>query len=291
MVTHPFNPRSLPIVGGQIAKIGQVYDTLASPCDVSTDIWIKAAFHATPYLLLSLTLPECFALELPRGGKRHKRLKRFRFRFSQILQPTLVIRGLPSYARFAWGTLERAGWIILVVDATTDFAVNWTSMAYQWSECDTPSNPWASAGNGFAWWEAGPQKQMLFDSLNGNGSGLFASANGITASPGINCSVAVAGKAIQGPGSKPLAIQWEVRDFGTGEAIMGGRNERDDNGDVGFGDFNRDWPFLAPGRQYRLYLTVQAETSHVQIVQTKMEAFGRETKGLIPAMPDCNPFN
>lgn len=292
MPTAPtFNPRSIPIFGEQISKIGQVYDILASPCDVSTSIWIKAAFHATPYLLLALTTPECLDIDLHRGGRRHKRLRRFRFRWTQILQPTLVIRGAPTVVRFLFNAYERTAWYLLVVDASLDFVVNWTSMAYQWSECDTPNNGYGICANNLAYVEANTEFQMQWDTLNSNDNGIHVNLNGIRVDPGTNASVGVSGKVLPSPWGAPVSVEWKLRNFNTGAVAMEGRADPDQNGEISFGDFFRDWPFNAPGMDYRLYVRVTSTGSTVILTQVVMEAFGRATKGLIPSMPDCNPFD
>lgn len=289
--TPTFNPRSIPIFGEQISKIGQVYDVLSSPCDIDTSIWIKAAFHATPYLLLSLTTPECLDIDLDRGGRRHKRLRRFRFRWTQILQPTLVIRGAPTVVRFLFNAYERTAWYLLVVDASLDFLVNWTSMAYQWSECDTPNNPYGICANGLAYIPANQEVQLTFDTLNSNDNGIHVNLHGIRVDPGINASIAVCGQAIPSPWGEPISVEWKIRNFLTGVEVMGGRRDRGPNGKVEFGDFFRDWPFNAPGAEYRLYVRVTSPGTTVALTGVQFEAFGRATKGLIPAMPDCNPFD
>ena len=128
--------RRIPIVGDDIYQVGQVLDILATPCAVDPVIAVTGFFSYLPRLAWSLTKPTPFDNAVDRIGRRHKRRRYRRFDIHTIDLPDAV--GKPGLQRvmFTLGTAaERIGWYWLVMDATTDFAVNWTSMAYEWSGC------------------------------------------------------------------------------------------------------------------------------------------------------------
>lgn len=137
----------IPVIGPWIGKIGKVHQIISTSCDVKPEIWVEAAFSGVPMIAVSLFKPTAFDLitERFRGWKIGK--KKRRFVADDILEGRKVKLGKFGWAVFELGEwAERIGWYMLVIDVGLDFAVNWTSMAYQWSGCRVPGSPYAAVG-------------------------------------------------------------------------------------------------------------------------------------------------
>lgn len=290
-ITYPFDPRQIPFVGDQLGKLGHIYDIMSTPCDVEPAIWVKAAFHASPYLLLSLTAPECIDIDMPRAGRRHKRLRRLGFKWTQILQPTLVIRGMPSLVRFGFNMAERIGWHMLVVDATLDFAVNWTSMAYQLTGCSTSGMPYAWVGRAVGTYKHGEWVTPIWTSVHQSGSGMYANSHGIFTDPGVNVQMEYWGQTgldDQWPGTYHTnAVHWQLIYSPTGAVIDERIDEMDQYGKLNIGGFLQQNPFMAPGGRYHLRYMATGPTTYGRMRNLRLRAMGRSTKGLVPSIPDC----
>ena len=145
--TPPYAVRQLPVIGPWARKVGQVIDIMATPCNVDGIIAVQAAFIAIPRLVWSLTKPDPMDLVTNRWGGGHQKRRKRRFRYTDLTMPLNVPKpGEWGWATFKLGNLaERAGWYLLVVDATTEFVVLWTSTAYQMSGCEVPGLPYANA--------------------------------------------------------------------------------------------------------------------------------------------------
>jgi hypothetical protein len=141
----PYNPlANAPIIGPWTSRIGKVVDILATPCDVSPYVFVQAFWHSAPVLLASLYKPDPVDYLTDRGGRPHKKGRNRNFRPKDFMPGDPgTIKGKLGWASFAaTSMIERVGWYLLVADATTQFAVNWTSLAYQWSGCKVPGNPY-----------------------------------------------------------------------------------------------------------------------------------------------------
>lgn len=135
--------KQIPFVGDQIYQVGQVYQIISSACTPDPIISVLAAFHYLPTLAWSLYKPIPFDSFTEVMGRRHKRRRRLKFLPSDILAKPTAKPGTVAWHHFRVGALaERIGWYFIVLDATTDFAVNWASMAYQWSGCQVEGTPY-----------------------------------------------------------------------------------------------------------------------------------------------------
>lgn len=136
------SPRDLPIIGPWLGTIGRVKALTAAPCDPEPGIYALAAFMEAPNAVYTLFGPDCVdeAFDSFRGSKHHKG-RRLR------VKKGIMERGSPPTAGWGWkffraGELaQRIGWYVAVVDVTLDFTLNWTSLAYAWTGCDTPGLP------------------------------------------------------------------------------------------------------------------------------------------------------
>lgn len=135
--------RNLPLIGSQVSKIGAVYDIVATPCDTEPLIWVLAFWHELPQMVWSIVKPDWNDAIIDRFGRHHHRRRRQRFHVDDIMKPKFQIpKGTLSWVAFGGvELLERIGWYFCLIDATTDFLVNWTSLVYQYSGCETPGNP------------------------------------------------------------------------------------------------------------------------------------------------------
>lgn len=130
------DPRRIPIIGHDIYQAGQVYRIWSQPCGIDPWIAVQASFTYTPMLLWSLFKPDWGDLTFTRGGRPHHRKGFRRFRLDgAMLAPAPTKPGVTMALFSGYQILQRIGWYMIVVDAATDFAVNWSSMAYQWSGC------------------------------------------------------------------------------------------------------------------------------------------------------------
>lgn len=140
----------LPIIGPWISKIGRLENIIATPCHITPQVFATSFFAAVPQLVWTLYKPDPIDnyLELfgppgrpglrpfGRGGLPHRRR---RFRVGGIIQPENPISGKFGTAVWRLGSLaQRIGWYFLIVDAGINHAINWMSLAYEWSGCQLP---------------------------------------------------------------------------------------------------------------------------------------------------------
>lgn len=141
-----FSPRQIPIIGNDIYQVGQLYEIISQPCGPDPWIYAKGFFAYTPQLVWTLVKPEQKDVISERFGRPHKRKRKRRFHIAKI-DP--VGKGAGAGVRqVLWRGFkasERIGWYLSVVDATTDFLVNWHSMAYTFSGCQVPGSSTAQA--------------------------------------------------------------------------------------------------------------------------------------------------
>jgi len=136
-----YNPFSnTPLLGKWYGRVGRVIHILSLPCQPTPQIWVYAAFVSTPRLLWSLFKPDFIDLkydQVKAGFKRHGRKGKFKIH-------TMDVPKYPTPRGLGWAVFEaaefaqRVGWYLCVIDATTEFAVNWTTLAYQYQGCTTP---------------------------------------------------------------------------------------------------------------------------------------------------------
>lgn len=219
----------IPVIGPWIGKFGRVQDIFATPCDVDPGIWVLAFFSGAPTAMFSLFKPDAFDKVTERKfGQPHKRKTRRRFRWDDMVQLPNPKPGLQwKFFRMAQAA-QRLGWYILIADVAFEWAVNWSSMAYQWSGCHDPNASWGWLAcnrsnitiNGAYW--AG------WDSTNRNGDifvddfSIYALGN-IVASPYLEIEITPSS------GAFPNAefIEYEVRDLNTGWSSGPNRVEYD----------------------------------------------------------------
>jgi hypothetical protein len=134
-----FQPYDIPLIGDDLANIGRLVDIYSQPCNSEPIIWVKAFFQAIPTLIWSAFKPEIWDIDIPSRHRRGKKPKNFLFRAMDMIPDSLITIPVPRWTPFIINeALERIGWYFLIADALEDFAINWTSTAYQWNGCTLP---------------------------------------------------------------------------------------------------------------------------------------------------------
>lgn len=170
----------IPIIGPWISRVGQVRAMMATPCTIEPEVWVLAGFHSLPGLIWSLFKPDAFDQTTERLGRKHKKHKKRRFKLGgMILDEDMFARkGKLQWAIFKLGHLaERVGWWMLIIDASTELAVHWTSTAYTWSGCPTPQGACA---------------KTACDDMRGSvsgGSDIFAGWNAVYAQAPLTAAI------------------------------------------------------------------------------------------------------
>lgn len=139
--------RKVPIIGDDIYQVGQVFKILDQPCTTNPTLAVQAAWSYAPTLIWTLLKPTPFDNAANRLARRHK-TRRYRKLHIHHLQQLIPDSNNKVYTAFfnLGFAIERVRWYLLIADATTDFALNWTSMAYQWNGCTVPNSTWAQNG-------------------------------------------------------------------------------------------------------------------------------------------------
>lgn len=140
--------RKLPFIGGTIYKIGQVYDLINTPCTVDPWLWVYGFWHEVPYIFAMLLLPDPVDTVQERFGRPHHRKRRYRGKVA-AWKPADISPG-KGLGWAAWRMTEwidRVGWYLLIADTSVTFALNWTSLVYEWSGCRVPNKPYLIASS------------------------------------------------------------------------------------------------------------------------------------------------
>lgn len=216
----------LPVIGPWISRVGQVSDIVALPCTPSDEIWVEAFFAAAPVLLWSLFKPDFPDVRFSRGGLPHhmrggKRGKKYVRTMSTTFE--IPMFGGQNFQK-GWQAVlfdlaelgQRIGWYLLIADAATRFALNWTSLAYQWAGCRKPfqsvmqarSGPWPE--NGSAPLQYYPQWEKQYD------LGHLFDPNGAIVPAGKNCAVCLAANMNAFSGQPLGGFTGQLRDLTTG---------------------------------------------------------------------------
>ena len=181
--------REIPVVGPWISRIGRVQRIMSSQCSIDPEIWVYAYFHSVPRLAVSLLKPTAFDLATERFEAGHKKKRKRKYHVTDTLQDNSFKVGKAAWAVFRLGEwAERLGWYMLVFDAATQLAIDWTSMAYQWSGCKSADNPWGNcAMNDVVTRFIDGGYTALWTPADNN-RGIIASVDKITCIPGMTAT-------------------------------------------------------------------------------------------------------
>jgi len=176
------NVKRIPIIGNDIYQVGQVYNIFAQPCAPTPTIWVEAFFANIPMLVWSFVKPDPTDYLTERFGSTHKRRRKNRFRVDEIdIGKPANGKGYLRWISFTGTRIaERIGWYFLVIDATTDFAVNWTSMAYRYTGCQDPTSGYATSDADVptGYFSNGSPRQMAFGTAAFS-TGFFANTSNV----------------------------------------------------------------------------------------------------------------
>lgn len=180
----------LPIIGHDIYQVGQVIDIVSQPCGPDPTILVKAFFANVPVLLWSLFKPDPVDFLTDKFGQVHRRRRKGRSIIQSVDIGSKQAAGGLNWAEFRGLQLsQRIGWYFSIADATTDFAINWMSLAYRYSGCQDPTTGYANCkrSTAFEWFSVGDPFQM------GGGTASF--------SAGYNSAGSQVTKLLAGPRS------------------------------------------------------------------------------------------
>ncbi len=158
-------------------------------------MWVTGFFNSLPKLLWSLYGPDCIDEVFARAGFGHHKHRKIKFRGITIMDAIGNDLKLPGFGTFAFEVAElaqKAGWYMMIIDATTQFAVDWTSAVYQYAGCQPSAGRWMKTKTTLQGMGPGPTiGAMLWgEDLEGDGSLLSPAGSGVTSYQGMNPGIA-----------------------------------------------------------------------------------------------------
>lgn len=215
--------RRIPLIGSDLAKIGQVYQILAQPCQPEPSMWVQAFWTGIPKAIWSVVKPDPTDYLTERFGSVHSRKRKRRFNIDDIMETKYPVGKGWGWA--AWQNVrlaERVGWYLLIADVTAEFLVNWTSTAYLWGGCPVPGAKYRTN-----------EPNTSIDMIYGAGTYIYplwspTAVNGISGNSywidipaGQNYSVQAQLSAAPPSGAYPTALPSNVSviDFNSGEIL------------------------------------------------------------------------
>lgn len=225
-------------------------------------MWVYGFFTHAPRLAWALAAPDCQDLVFARAGLRHHRKRRLRLDINALVEAELMDIRVPGYGQWLFklaGFAQRAGWYFLVIDATTDFLVNWTSTVYQYAGCQVGNARWMKAFSDgqIAVPTPAPQRVLFGAVVEGDGHLLEPGGTGVLQPAGMPAVVSyelkIAPWSFTGP---PVGtISAEIR-TSTGKTYPGPQSiEVDATGHATAGGFFRTASPLVAEVSYQLWFT------------------------------------
>lgn len=274
----------IPFVGTWPLKIGKIIELTATPCTPSPQIWAKAFWHDIPWLVWAVIKPDPVDLVLERFGTRHKFKRRRRFQIVEKVLPQIPVpKGAIGRAVFpVIQAQQKLGWYLLIVDATLDFAINWTSTAYQWEGCAVPDAYWCN-GRAVSKTTIIPKdievELPIWDDRNQHG--FFATISSMETDPGydVSCNATLQYRTL--PPDDPHHFNAPLRLVDTKQGIDYGIATPHENGD---GSFNvswgtKDWSIDKPDHSF-VIRTISSNVAHANFEGSFIEVYGHKQKGL-----------
>lgn len=280
------NLKRIPIIGDDLYQVGQVYDVVATPC--ATNLWVSvyAFWQYTPYAVWSVLKPDPFDQVTERFGRVHKRKRKHRLHVADKASGRKIDLNRPQWVVFKLGaTIQRVGWYLSIIDATTDLLINWTSTTWSFSGCKTPAAPYAegitSANPSFSTFQITctmstfvAVAEQFYDvgstgvEKNLPGPWQIHFTAEIEPVPGIpsNSQITEAWIEVQPLGGPEYHIALEVEQIGPGAAFIQG--------------FYRDWDLTAP--RASIHFQFRKTAGRVRIKQASFMLYGHDGTGLDP---------
>lgn len=145
-----FTPKTsdIPIIGPWMGKIGRLQQIQAIPCNPTPKIMAYAFWQQLPFLIYTLTVPDCEdIIQGAIGGFRHKHRRGLHIKDGHVVPGHPPEPGIGWRAFDLWELSDKVGFWMMIIDASLDLEINWMSTAYQYSGCGV-------ASPSFAQWEA-----------------------------------------------------------------------------------------------------------------------------------------
>lgn len=281
----PYTVRQLPVIGNLSARVGQVVSILGTPCNPTPEIIVLAAFKAAPKLFWSLYKPDALDKYFERFGTGHhkKRQKRFKVMDHMTGRQVGTQDGMTWVAFRGAQLAQRIGWYFIVADATTEFAVNWTSTVYEWGGCEVPGTPYAEARavDTYNIYDAGVNTTWTADF---NAHPPFSAGHGWVSSPfGYDsaCSASFQWKSEAATGLPKgtvdsVELYDSFNDASSGPIQM---REGPDGSVVAYHQY-RNWAFLNVARRFQWRFTV-SERCWINFDGTNLSLAGHKDKGIL----------
>jgi hypothetical protein len=285
---YPINRTTrIPVIGPWIGRVGFVNQIMATPCSPSPEVWVQAFFAGVPHMFWRAYKPTPLdakydTLKLRPGGSHGR--KGF---FANGSTKDLNFKpGTFGWAVFSAAEIaQKVGWYLLIADIISEQAVNWTSLAYEWSGCNQPNAGWADCRCTQLWnlsYAADTVSPLLWDT---NSSNIFGTSPiGIYVPDGYDASCG--GGITMGPdflGRQPqCSFSIEVRDTMTGFTLFSSDSKQISETEHAAVGFYRAAHLNSFGRGYRMYIHKSA--GYGQITSGFMSANG--TGNILGLRPD-----
>jgi len=137
----------LPVVGPWYSRLGRIHNYMIAPCALEPYAIFQAAVVAAPRLVYGLFGPDCTddAWDYLKGkGKGHKKGAIFKT-LGKRAPAGAIAPGVRDLFIPMGDFAQRVGWYITLIDQTSEFLVNWTSLMYQYQGCKANDTPYAQA--------------------------------------------------------------------------------------------------------------------------------------------------
>ena len=208
-----------------------------------------------------------------------------RFQVKDLITRPRAIPGTVAWQHFrVFDFTERIGWYFIVVDKTTDFLVNWASMAYQFSGCTVADAPYAivSGSVPYIFFSIGSWHQVVLPVIVGQN--IWSAFPGViganTEGPKHVAGGVLMSEGFRNPKATLLEMRIEATSFsGTKNYVMpipDHDNLEDQSWDLTNVSFNT----LNPPTTYKLFL--RATFGWVTVQGGVLSAQGTLDKGLLP---------
>lgn len=126
----------LPIIGDDLARVGQIQEIYFTPCSPDAIVWVKAFFQQVPTAMLSLYKPQLIDINIKHRRGKPRKGKKLRWSPSIFFRDSIVELPVPRWVAFrVWELGQRIGWYFLVADVAEHVAINWMSTAYKLNGC------------------------------------------------------------------------------------------------------------------------------------------------------------
>lgn len=186
----------VPIIGPWARRIGQIEDIMSEDCSTTPEMWIEGFFVNIPKLIYTFVEPDCLDIVFARLGNPHHKRRKLRFTFEGILEAEENNIPVPGYGKWLFRLAkltQRFGFWMMVIDASLEFGVNWTSTVYQYAGCRIPGSRWMKCDthsiqmNPFF----NPQRFLWGANLEGDGQLLAPGGTGVTEYNGMNVGISI----------------------------------------------------------------------------------------------------